>query len=295
MATFATIQTRVAKLVADHTMITTSDIQTIIQTEHDTILEDYSWSRRKTETTLTTLALYTTGTITTTGAAVVGSGTAWDQTFVGRWMRSGSQTAYLKITAVADATHLTLEASLQSDLTAATYSIFQNVYTLPSDFSRVLELHGRTRLMDVARMEIDSLDPYRSGTVSDSTHYNMRGITSTGLYELELWPVPNAIRVYRLQYLRTNTLVDAADSPIYRSTILIWKAAESCAFFLHARTGDLAWLQLADRYHQRYLEDFQGAKEDDLGKFSPLGHVKDAYESGLGSDYFIDKDPLRLL
>ena len=293
----ANIVTRVKSLISNFSMITDPEVVTIVQAEHDSILNDYSWSRRKAETTISTVATYSTGTVSSVGTALTGSGTTFTSAMEDRWIRGGSHTTYIKINTFVSATALTLETSFPSDLAAGTaYTIFQHVYNLPSDFGRILNVTGQVPLREATRQQIDNIDPYRSVVNSEATNYLIHGFNSDSLFEIELWPVPSSARVYRVQYLRNNSLASDSDQPLYRASVLIWKAAEACCFFLHARTGDAAWLALADRYHQRYLEDLEGAKEDDLGKFSVRSHVKDGYGEGeLGSDWYISHDPIRLI
>lgn len=279
-------------------MLTDAEVVTTVQTEHDSILNDTSWSRRKAESFITTVVPYETGTVSSNGDTLIGSGTTFTSIMSGRWVRvTDYPTTYIQLSAFNSTTSMTLETEFSPDLSASTdYIIFQHVYSLPEDCARVLNISGLTPVNETTRQQIDSVDPYRNVFGSDATHYAIRGLDTNDQFELELWPVPNAVRFYRLQYLKTNTLTSDSSMPLYRATILIWKAAESGCFFLHARTGDAAWLSLADRYHQRYLEDLQGAKEDDLGRMSVRSHVKDAYTEGeLGTDFWIGHDPLRLL
>ena len=92
-----------------------------------------------------------------------------------------------------------------------------------------------------------------------------------------------------------NELSADASIPLYRSDILVWKSGESAAFFLHGKTGDAAWLALADRYHQRHLEALEGAKADDLARFSVVQHIRDSALSGVrGDDFNLSHDLLNL-
>lgn len=273
-------------------MITSADVDTFLDNEHQEILENTSWSRRKSDSFINTVAPYATGTVSATGTTVTGSSTVWTSSMVGRFIRMGSATYFHKITAVASATSLTVENTLPADVAASsTYTIFQHVYSLPSNFGRLTSFTGDVRLTEWARADIDSLDPYRSATATRPDVYSIRGPDSSGVYEIEMWPVPSAANAFRFEYLKTNTLTSDSDSPLYRSDVLVWKASEAAASFLFARTGDQSWLALAERYHARYLESLQGAKEDDLGRFSPVMHIRDAALSGdRDDDYLLSHD-----
>src|SRR5260370_36804397 len=96
----------------------------------------------------------TAGTVTTVGAAVTGSGTAFTSAMVNQFLRIGTNTFYHQITAVASGTSLTIEAALPTDVTTATtYTIFQHVYPLPTDFGRINTVMSDIRLTEWARSE----------------------------------------------------------------------------------------------------------------------------------------------
>jgi len=294
----STIRTRVLNLLANHSMITSSDATALIQAEHVSILEDYSWSRRKAFTIVDTVATYSTGTVSTSGTTVTGSSTVFTSGMVDRFIRIGSNTYYHLITGFTSTTSLTVEQAPATAAAAGTsYTIFRHVYDLPSTFGRVTSVTLDTRLRESSASDIDRVDPYRSSTASRPDVYTIRGldVVPTGVFQIEFWPVPSAAQSIRIEFLRTNTLVADTDQPLYRGDLLVWKAAESGAFFLLARTGDDSWLQLADRYHARYLEAFEGAKADDLGKYSAVGRVRDTWASGdRGDDWLLDHDPILL-
>ena len=227
---------------------------------------------------------------------MTGSSTVWTAAFVGRYIRIGSNTFFHRITARASDTSITIEEALPSDAAAgSTYTIFRHRYNLPSDFGRVVNATSDTRLTEAPKSNIDRIDPYRTSTASRPDTYMIYGLdpdTSTSqIYQIEFWPVPSSATAVRVEYLRTNTLSADSSEPLYRSDVLVWKSAESAAFFLHGRTGDAAWLALADRYHQRYNEALQGAKEDDLGKFSAPMHIRESSSDfGRSDDWELERD-----
>lgn len=278
-------------------MITSANVNDILDAEHTEILESYSWTRRRVDTMVETVATYSTGTLSTSGATVTGVGTVWTSAFVGRFIRIGSNTFFHRITARASDTSITIEEGLPTDAAAgSTYTIFRHRYNLPSNFGRAVNITSDTRLSEASKSDIDRIDPYRTSTASRPDTYMIYGLdpdtTTSQIYQIEFWPVPSSATAIRVEYLRTNSLTSDSSEPLYRSDVLAWKSAESAAFFLHSRTGDAAWLALADRYHQRYSDSLQSAKEDDLGKFSAPMHIRDsAYERERGDDFGLDRDP----
>ena len=299
MATRSTIVSQVKNLVASNSMISDSDVLAIVQAEHTTLLEDNTWSRRKKETIVNLVAPYSTGSVSTSGTTVTGSGTTFTSAMVGRWMRIGSNQFYHQIVSFTSTLGVELEAALPSDAAAGSaYTIFQHIYALPSNFGRHLNITLDTKLSEWSLADIDRIDPYRSTTAAQPDVFSIRGLdaqTSSGVYQIEFWPVPSAATAIRIEYLMNNELSADASIPLYRSDVLVWKAGESAAFFLHGKTGDAAWLALADRFHARYQETLQGAKEDDLARFSVVQHVRDSVRSGeRGDDFYLSRDSINL-
>lgn len=296
MATKSQIRTRALYLLSNHSMISSSDLDALIPAEHEEILDAYSWSARKTESTITLTATYSTGTVSGSSGSttLTGSSTVWTSGMASRWIRIGSDTFYFKISSVASATSLTLETALTDDVDSGTsYTIFQHVYSLPSDFERVLSLTSDVKMNEWQQQDIDRIDPYRSATASRPYIYSIRGLNSSNYYDVEVWPVPSSASILRLDYMKTSSLTNDTDSPPYRGDILVYRLAQAGASFLHARTGDAAWLNLADRYNQHYKESLEAAMEDDLAKSSSASYIRDAAITDItpGGDYYIDHDP----
>lgn len=296
MANRGSIRTSVLMLVSNSTMIAASDVNTLIDGEHITILEDNSWLTRRAESVLTTVAPYSTGTVSTSGTTVTGVSTVFTSAMVGRFIRIGTNPYFSRITGFTSAMVLTIEAALPTDAAAgSTYVMFKHQYALPSNYGRLLDATLDTRLTEWPVADINRADPYRSSTASYPDIYALVGPDSDNLYQIELWPVPSAAAQVRVSYLRLNTLSSDSDSPLYRSDVLVWKTAESACYFLYGKTGDQAWLGLGDRYHARYVEALDGAKAEDLGRWSPPFHLRDiGRTAGFGSDFWLNRDDLFL-
>ena len=308
MTQLATIRSQVSMLLMNSSMIQASDLTTLIQNCHDTILNDYSWAKRKAETIVSLVAPTSSGTVSTVAGSpnIVGSGTAFVPAHVGRYVRIFQDTTFYKILTVTDATHIVLEDSMPATRSGVAYTMFQHRYDLPVDFGRQISVTSDNRLVEWAKSQIDRLDPYRSSMATKPYVYTIVGldpldtsVIGTGynataqIFAIEFWPVPASATDVRIEYLRTNALAADTDEPLYRSDVLVWKAAEAAVLALHGKTGDAAWLQLADRFHQRYNEALEGAREDDMGRYSAVGYVQDrAYtQQGFGDDWFISHDP----
>lgn len=300
MATRSSIRTSALNLLANHSMLTSTNMNDLITANHQQILNDFGWTRRKVETILNTTGTYSTGTVSGSSGStsITGSSTVWTSGFVDRYIRIGDNTFYHRITAVGSNTSLTIEGTdgLPAAVAAGTsYTIFRHIYDLPNNFGRILSVATDVGLVETTHQFLDRLDPYRSGTASRPDRFCIVGVdspeASSGNYQIEFYPVPSSASTVRIFYLRTNDLDEDTDEPLYRSDVLVYRIAESGAHFLYARTGDKSWLDLADRYHDRYKESLEGALNDDLAKSSPVTHIKDALlETTHGDDWYINRD-----
>jgi hypothetical protein len=290
-ANLGVIRTRVKNLVGRHAQISDAEIDEIIQAEHITILGDNSWVDRKAQGTISTVPFVTAGTISVSGTTVTGIGTNFTQALSSRWLRVGRYTEFYQIVSVTDPTHLVIEKALAGgDITDQPYTIFQNVYFLPSDCARVLSMVYQNEIIDTPYEELDRTDPYRTITGIPTRFAYRETVANTR--QVEIWPVPTSAFLIRFQYIKTNSLTDDGSIPLYRTDVLVWKAAASCAFMLYAKNGDESWHNLATAYLTQYEKSLIGARLDDLGRNSPASKIRDVTHRSvnIGTDWELDHD-----
>jgi len=161
------------------------------------ILGELPWSRLTVQSRLLTTAPYSAGTAAVVGgsAAVTGVGTTWDTGMTGRAFRVAGRSEFYEFTWLT-ATTGTLDRPYEgTDSPLAGYSIFQNVYPLPSDcrllnddaFSNrygplVRFTHGELNESDPSRIQIGVPRAWASSMDSSSTPPQM---------QVELWPIPD--------------------------------------------------------------------------------------------------------
>lgn len=186
------------------------------------------WRERRAVGTLLTVAPYTTGTVTTDGTTTVtGSGTTWTSAMIGRKFSLGLSQPWYTISDVPSGTELTLDrAVLEDDVSGGTYIVYQDVYDLASDCSK---LHRkRLMLMDgsadypVERMDEAMFirehnvprsqsrpDTYRLYTESDAD-------PGSAVARIQLWPVPSQVYAIHYEYLKTCTAMsnDSSSSEV---------------------------------------------------------------------------------
>lgn len=117
----------------------------------------------------TTVAPYTTGTVSATNGSktITGSGTTFTSAMVNRKIRIADQTGYYRIAAFVSTTELTLEAPYSNDtVTDKTFSIFKDEYKLAADLDtyKVLrQIEDGIALGSLEATAFDLLEPSATG------------------------------------------------------------------------------------------------------------------------------------
>ena len=175
----------------------------------------------------------TAGTVTVTrsSAAVVGVGTAFTGAMVGRQFSVGNQTPIYTITAVADATNLTIERVWGgSDASGIGYEIFLAYATVPADFHSfitVVDAKQNWQLhLNRQQVELNSFDPQRSNSGNPwwVLFRDYDTVSTPPLPRYEVWPhVKQEYVLFYLYETRASDLWDAGVSlPRYiRGDILL--------------------------------------------------------------------------
>lgn len=233
----------------------------------------HPWFGLKAHTWLTSVAPKRNGTVTLTrgSATVVGSGTSFAATDVGRYLKVGDRHP-LRIASVASPTTLTLEVAWgEASLANTPYEIVSLRYPLPADADRILRIQGPTWFL-VRRSQslIDAYDPTRKlrGVPLVFAETEQVGVANPNpsVVEVELWPVPEEEVTFAVSYRkRIVPLKDPHDQPILPMfPILIQRhaQAEACRL-LFSYSGQPRWLQLAEQYEQMFTVGLQAAIQED--------------------------------
>ena len=112
---------------------------------------------------VTTIAPYTTGTVTATNGSktITGSGTTFTAAMVSRKIRMGSENAYYRIAAYVSATEVTLEVPYQGTTASGkTFSIYKDEYRLPADLDVYKVLRQIENSVAMVGMEPSAFDIY---------------------------------------------------------------------------------------------------------------------------------------
>jgi len=221
-----------------------------INDRYTQILDELDWQRLDVRSVIQTVAVYETGTLTATNASttITGSGTTWTTGMTGRRIRIGSDPAFYTFTYVS-ATSGTLDRTYEGDTaTGASYKIFQNTFTVPSDRARVIQaltlLEPATPLQRMSRLELKRIAPSLPafGDPVLWVPYLDDGSTPPQP-RFELYPIPEDVLAIEALYTADQSALAAGDTAV---TLLPW-----------TRPGCLKAGVMADV--RRLAEDYVGA------------------------------------
>lgn len=184
--------------------------------------------------------VYTTGSITTVnGSAVVtGSGTVWDQTFVGRQLRAGFSTGWKNIQSVQSATQLTLDLPWgDQSLPAAGYQIVKTWVSLGPNIKMILEMlnqrQGYRLFTNWPQAVINQFDTWRT-TTGWTFAVVPKEPTADGQPQFELYPSATFQQSFPfLAYRQPPNLINDGDFPFafIRSDIIVLPAIKDALLF----------------------------------------------------------------
>lgn len=260
------------------------------------LLALHPWSFIKGDTLVHLYAPITAGTTTATygSDAVTGIGTAWTAlNTVGRFLKMSSSFVFYKIIGFTVPQTLTLETTFgEPSLVSNGYTIFQNIYSKPTDCADILGLRYNYNLPSVTKNGLDTMDPNRDSTGEPNYWLNRTDGT------FEIWPIPDQNYTLRMWYNRSfPDMLAETDLPVIpQGVILAHARMESC---LQLATSPGIDPKVATHYLALYTmmaQDpgptgfkslWQAAVEEDVRKLS-LPHTVIA----IGPDYPYNNDYL---
>jgi hypothetical protein len=259
-------------------------------------LYGYSWSWRKKEALLVTVAPYSAGSVSLNSdpTKVDGSGTAWTSAFVGREFRAASDVGFYRITAVVGQ-QLTLETGYAGlAFTTASYSITQRLYSLAADVDVVPSLAYWRKLSESTIEGSDRFDARRTYTSDFPYAFVYKGIDAAGSVQIEIKPVPSAAIPIRYNYIaRAPLLVPGTDDgvvvPMEADVLDLLTAAEGLDVWCaeHPEVpGVQTLLTLAERHRAKGMVALQEALFADLKRAGAANAIHDIDEAAYGDDDF---------
>lgn len=211
-----------------------------LQNAYRRVIDARNWYGLMVRGQVTVPQVYTTGTIALTygQATVVGSGTSWDNTFVGRQIRAGFSTGWYNILSVQDSTHLTLDLPWGNNTTSSSgYQICQTWVTLGNNLKMIVEMlnqrQGWRLYTNWPQSVLNQYDTWRT-----TTGWTFAAVakepTSDGRPQYELYPSPTFQQAFPyLAYRQPPDLKSDGDFPLafIRSDIIVTGALPDALLF----------------------------------------------------------------
>ncbi|MDI6761226.1 MAG: hypothetical protein QMD05_10415, partial [Candidatus Brocadiaceae bacterium] len=196
--------------VLDRSGVSSSDTTTLpkvkrgIQTAYEKVIASKQWGWLQNEETLNLSSIYETGTATFTNGskAVTGASTVWTASHVGWLIKMTGYEEVYKVAGRTSNTAITLEQVFNGTTTsAATYILYQPVYSLAADFDDLLNADEAfwpyyPNPVSVDRMR--QLYNQYPTTTGKARHYTLLGFDSDGYRKVMVWPIPD--ENYNLRY-----------------------------------------------------------------------------------------------
>ena len=215
--TLATIKAEVQGYIGDASTATATRITRYANYVGREFWHRHPWHERKSVGTVDTVAPYEEGTAAFSGTAVTGSGTTWTAAMEGRKIARSLSAPYYKIVTRGGGTSLTIARSyLESDTSAAAYTIYGDVLLLAADCDVLLGDRLRMLTRDTDRVleritpgggSVDGAWPKTEGF--PSVFWDVEN-SSAGRRQIQVWPVPDGTYAIEYPYLTKYTDLDNA-------------------------------------------------------------------------------------
>jgi hypothetical protein len=293
MATRATIRSQVKFRCGNHVALTDADVNSLLESDNQEIVEAASWSWRQAWTKITTIAPATITVGVVNGSATVTSA-SFTAAMTGRLIRIGGESDWYQIgTVVVGVSALLTDSDGTSMLysgttdTAASATVFKHIYRVSTNAERIIRAVSNVVMSEIDPDVFNNLDPELTTTADPPFAWCHANRDSSGSLQIGFFSPPSAAVGIRVDFLKIATMTADADVTLYPSVLLMWRTAESAAAFLLAKTGDQAWASIADRYAKAYKEALAEAKSEDLLRQSPPTSIREQDAvMGIGSDEF---------
>jgi hypothetical protein len=254
----------------------------------------WSWLQKPSQFLVNDVVRAGTASLTVGDPNVVGTGTAWDGTLVGRQFRCGLNYPIYTISGVPDATHLTLDSLWGGpSITDGTYLIYNAYMTVPEDFLSFITAWDPAfnwqLWTQITQEQLNMWDSQRSnsGTAWVFSFRDYNPLTPPGtpaLPRFEIWPHQFSAKPYPFLYqARCQDLTDAgAALPRYiRGDVLIEGALWQAALWPGASTDSpnpYFNLSLASQHQARFRRAVMDMEMQD----DELSDIDVTYQSCLG-------------
>jgi hypothetical protein len=235
------------------------------------------WGRLHLVRSTPTVIPYSTGTVSVAADGVVtGVGTTFTSAMVGRWMRVYYDDCIFEIQTYSSSTSLTLRDWTGEVVAAGTsYSIFKTIYNADSLFGELHDVIYQIPLKKRSQLYFNELDPGRTSTGSSPTDWAFAGVTSAGVIQFEIWPVPTSVISLRMDgKIKASTLGDS-DTPYLPEDLIEAKALITCYELKELQQPGVGWAKKKSDQIVIYGDLLQIYREEDYRLQAFPDRVKD--------------------
>ena len=228
-----------------------------------------NWTFWHTFTHIQTETPYDTGTVAVTAgsSSVVGTSTNWSSTaHAGKKIKfgspQGSETYTVESVATTAALVITPALASTSDLSAESYTIFEDEFSVPSDFQSLRAMWDETQQRWIqldAATSVMTIAAYNLLSVSTAYRVGLWNLDSSDNPKLKFWPYPVTTSQILMWYNKKPTAVsgpgDTPDLPTWLHTTIVQGVLARCL----RDNKDPGWQSYEMDYRQRleslWIED----------------------------------------
>jgi len=268
-------------------------IKEVLKRRYQTLLSFWPWAVLKGVSYVYTKGTYSTGTVSVSSGStsVTGSGTTWTSSHEGMFIRFGDERYYYTISSVGGNTSLTISPAYQgvSDLSGSSYTIFQHIYSLPSDVAEVESVVHDVELGKSSRSAMDRFDPQLI-TTGPPWLWAPVGEDSSQCQRIRLFPIPDQQYGVRVHYVKK---IDYSDSATCLLPVDLVEQFSLVSCYQMAATRNPSYASLISSAFQQAQMLYQEAKEKDIRQQDLPDQVKDEmFSAGLpkGDDFLSKHD-----
>jgi hypothetical protein len=193
---------------------------------------------------------------------------------VGRSFQIGN--SFYTIATVTPDTTLTLTDYSGEVFAAGThYNIFKSIYSVDATFGLLYKMVHQIQLTKKSQSFFNEIDPSRTGTGSTPYYWAYAGVTSAGVIQVELYPVPVSAYTVRIYGKLKNTALGESDIPYLPEDLIEAHALAACYQHLDIREPQRGWDKKLALAAEGYKEALSIFEEEDYQLGDPPGRVRD--------------------
>jgi len=187
--------------------------------------------------------------------------------------------AFFEISAYASGTSITLQDWTGAVVAAGeTYEIFKTVYAVSSSFGEVWDVAYKTKLPKKSQSYFNRVDPSRTSTGADPVFWAFAGLSSTGVLQIEIYPIPTGVVPLRVYGKQKITTLGVSDTALLPEDLIEAFALIDCYRIKDTIQPGQGWGDRVGGQVDRYQDLLSSAMEEDELLDSHNMKVRDAME-----------------